>query len=98
MHFLFQLWTVQRTASHVRENWYLQIDPYAFESLSLCFVYSHGKACDQRRAVMRSTASYQQCRWLRPVIPHHLPLCGVRRCPRSMTSYRKYVTEWPWIR
>jgi hypothetical protein len=32
----------------MHENWRLQIDPYAFESLSLCFIYSHGKACDQR--------------------------------------------------
>jgi hypothetical protein len=74
--FLFQLWTVQRTASHV---WKLKICPSALFMVM-------AKACDQLWAVVRSTASCQQCGWLRLVIPRHLPLswlCDVRRCPRS---------------
>jgi hypothetical protein len=59
IHFMFQLWTVQRTASHVWKlafaDWHLI---YAFENLSLYFVYGHGKACGQRYV------SCQQCGWL----------------------------------
>jgi hypothetical protein len=52
MHFLFHLWTVQRTATQVWKlsfaDWHLT---YAFVNLFLCFVYGHGKACDERWAV-----------------------------------------------
>jgi hypothetical protein len=50
--------SVLRTAYHVWKltfaDWHLT---YAFENLSLCFVYCHSKACDQRWAVVRSTVS-----------------------------------------
>jgi hypothetical protein len=85
------LWTVQRTASHVGKlvfaDWHLT---YAFENLSLRFVYGHGKACDQRWAVVRSTvrchAINGKLSTMRVATPRNLPLpwlCDVRRCPRS---------------
>jgi hypothetical protein len=105
MHFLFQLWTVQHVQHPMCENWRLQICIWKFV-LVLCSLFMvmakhvvNGElSCDQRWSVMRSTASCQQCGWLCPVIPRHLPLSWLCNVVPAVTSYRNNVREWPWIR
>jgi hypothetical protein len=77
MHFLFQLWTVQRYSIPYCENWRLQIDTWPMH-LKICTLWSWQS--------MRSKVSCRTINGDLSCDPRHLPLswlCDVRRCPSS---------------
>jgi hypothetical protein len=96
MHFLFQLWTVQRTASHV---WKLAFADWHLWKFVLVHVL--GKVCGQRWAVVRSTVSCQQCGWL--YARHYTSFAAVMTVVshHSFYMFRAFATKRssmsPWI-